>query len=176
MPFKNLQNPLKPQMGTWRRRMFFAPSKSRKRDKSWNICVSKTIEHIIIKIEITNTSQEPLASSKAPNEDLKGMGVLWAFKIKRDSQNLEHGCIKDQWPYPTQDQNAKPQSGTSSFLQCPLLGLKRYRCSLHLQNQGRESKLGLWVYQRPVTISNQYQDAKIPVRILQYSLKSQIRT
>ena len=39
-------------------------------------------------------SQEPPASSKAPNHDLKDMDVLCSFKIKIKSQHLEHGCIK----------------------------------------------------------------------------------
>ena len=70
--------------------------------------VSKTSNHIQIKIKIPNPSQELPASSKALNEDLKGMDVLWTLKIKIKSQNLEHGCIKDQWLYPNQDQDAKP--------------------------------------------------------------------
>ena len=53
--------------------------------------------HIQSKIQITNSNQEPPASSKAPNEDLKDMDVLCTFKIKVESQNLDHGCIKDQW-------------------------------------------------------------------------------
>ena len=71
--------------------------------------VSKTSDHIQIKIKLPNPSQEPLASSKAQNEDLKEMDVLCSFKIKKESQNSEHGCIKDQWPYPNHDQNAKPK-------------------------------------------------------------------
>ena len=87
--------------------------------------VSKASDHIKIKIEMPNLSQEPSASSKAPNEDLKDMDVLYTFKIKIESQNLDHGCIKDQWPYLNLDQDAKPQSGTSSILQSPKSGLKR---------------------------------------------------
>ena len=68
--------------------------------------VSKTSDHIQIKIKMQNPSQEPPASSKAPNEDLKDMDVLCTFKIKIESQNLENGCIKDQWPYQIQDQDA----------------------------------------------------------------------
>ena len=49
-----------------------------------------------IKIKIPNFSQEPPASSKAPNEDLKDMDVLCTFKIKIESQILDHGCVKDQ--------------------------------------------------------------------------------
>ena len=69
---------------------------------------SKTCDHIQIMIKIPNSGQEPSASSKAPNEDLKDMDVLCTFKIKIESQNLDHGCIKDKWPYPNKDQDAKP--------------------------------------------------------------------
>ena len=50
--------------------------------------VSKTIDHIQIKINISNPSQEPPASSKASNQDLKDMDVLCTSKIKIESQNL----------------------------------------------------------------------------------------
>ena len=81
--------------------------------------VSKTSDHIQIKIKMPNPSQEPSASSKAQNEDLKDMDVLCTFKIKLESWNLDNGCIKDQWPYPNQDQDVEPQSGSSSILQSP---------------------------------------------------------
>ena len=58
--------------------------------------VSRTSDYIQIKIKMQNTSQEPPASSKAPNEDLKDMDVLCTFKIKVESQNLDHGYMKDQ--------------------------------------------------------------------------------
>ena len=86
--------------------------------------VSKTIDHIQIKIQMPNPNQEPPASSKAPNEDLKDMDVLCTFKIKIESHNLDHGCTKDQSPYPNQDPGSKPQSGPSSILQSPKLGLE----------------------------------------------------
>merc|ERR1712112_238329 len=76
--------------------MFLAPSKSRYRAKIWIMVVSNTIVHIQIKITMPNPSQEPPASSKAPNQDLKDMDVLCTFKIKIDSQNLAYGCTKDQ--------------------------------------------------------------------------------
>ena len=97
------------------------------------MCVPKTSDHIQINIRMPNPSQEPPASSKAPNEDLKDMDVLCTFKIKIESQNLEYVCTKDQWPYQNQYQDAKPQSGTSSLLQSPKTGFKGKRCSLHLQ-------------------------------------------
>merc|ERR1711954_523775 len=55
--------------------------------------VSKTSDHIQIQIKMPNPSQEPSASSKAPNKDLKDMDVLCTFKIKIYSQNLDQGCI-----------------------------------------------------------------------------------
>ena len=58
--------------------------------------ISKTSDYIQIKIKMPNPSQEPPASSKAPNEDLKDMDVLCTFKIKIESKNLDHGYIKDQ--------------------------------------------------------------------------------
>ena len=72
--------------------MFFAPSKSRLRAEIWNMCLSRTSDHIIIKIKTPNPNQEP----PGPNQDLKDMYVLCTFKIKIESQNLEHGFIKDQ--------------------------------------------------------------------------------
>ena len=84
----------------------------------------KTCDHIQIKIKMPNPSQEPPAPNNSPNQDLKDMDVLCMFKIKIESQNLDHGCIKDQWPYPNKDQNTKPQSGASSIIQSPKSGLK----------------------------------------------------
>jgi len=46
--------------------------------------------------QATNPSQEPPASSKAPNQDLKDVVVLCIFKIKTKGQNLGYGCIEDQ--------------------------------------------------------------------------------
>ena len=77
----------------------------------------KTSYHIQINIKIPNPSQEPPVSSKALNEDLKDIDALCTFKIKIESQNLYHGYIKDQQPYPNQDQVANSQSGTSSIIQ-----------------------------------------------------------
>ena len=81
--------------------------------------VSKTSDHVQIKIKMPNPSQEPPASSKAPNENLKDMDVLCTFKIQMESQNSDHGCIKDQWPYPDQDQDAKPNQESPVFLKAP---------------------------------------------------------
>ena len=63
----------------------------------WNMGVSKTSDHIQIKSKIPHPSQEPPVSSKTQNWDLTDMEVFSTFKIKIGSQNLEYGCIKDQW-------------------------------------------------------------------------------
>ena len=65
------------------------------------------------------------------------MYVLCTFKMEIESQNWEFGCIKDQQPYPNQNKDDKPQSGSSRVLQSPIWGLKWHWCSLHLQNQDR---------------------------------------
>ena len=64
--------------------------------KILNIGVLKTSYHIQVKIKMPNPSQKHPASSKAPNDDLKDMDVLCTFKNEIESQNLDHGCIKDQ--------------------------------------------------------------------------------
>ena len=99
------------------------------------MCVPKTSDNIQINIRMPNPSQEPPASSKAPNQDLKDMDVLCTFKIKIESQNFEYGCTKDQWPYPNQYQDANPQSRTSSILKSQKSGLKGHGWFLQLQNQ-----------------------------------------
>ena len=73
--------------------------------------ISKTSDHIQIKIHMPNPSQEPPVSSKAPNKVLKYIDVLFTFKIKITIKKLVHGWIRDQWPYPNQDQDGKPQWG-----------------------------------------------------------------
>ena len=47
--------------------------------------VSKTVDHIQIKIKMPNPSQELPVSSKAPNKDLKDIDILCIFKIKIES-------------------------------------------------------------------------------------------
>ena len=67
--------------------------------------VSKTSDHLRFKIKVQNPSQEPPALTKTLNQDLKDMDVLCTFKIKIESQDLDHWFIKDQWPYLNQDQD-----------------------------------------------------------------------
>ena len=68
---------------------------------------TKTSDHIHINIRILNPSQKPPVSSKAKNQDLNDMAALCTFKTKTESQNFDHGCIKDQWPYPNEVQDAQ---------------------------------------------------------------------
>ena len=76
--------------------MFFVPLKSKVIAKIWNVVEPKTGNHIQINIRMQNPSQEPVVSFKAQNQDLKDLDVLFTFKMKIESQNLENGCIKDQ--------------------------------------------------------------------------------
>ena len=122
--------------------------------------VPKTSDLIKINIRMPNPSHEPPVFSESPNQDLKDMGVLCTFKIKIESQNSDHGCIKDQWPYPNQEQDAKLESGNSSILQSPKWGLNGHECSMHLQNQDREPQFGICVFQRQRTISKSMSGAK----------------
>ena len=98
------------------------------------------------------------------------------FKIKIDGQKSGLGYMKVQSPYPNQDKDAKPHSGTSNILQGPKSGIKGYGYSLHLQNQDSEPKFGIWEYQRPLTLSKSISGFKTPVRSLQSPPKPQIRT
>ena len=136
----------------------------------------KDSDDIQIMIKIPNPCKDPPVFSKVQNQGLKGVDFLCTFKIKLERQNLDHGCIKGQWPYPNQDQDAKSQSGTSSILQIPKLGVKEHGCSLHLQNQEREPKFRTWVYQRPMTISKSRLRWQTSVRNLQHPPKLQMRT
>ena len=63
--------------------------------KIQNLGVLKTIDHIQIKIKIPNPSPNPGAPSIAPNQDLNDINVHFTFKIKTESRNSEHVCIKD---------------------------------------------------------------------------------
>ena len=55
--------------------------------------ISKTSDHIQIKIKMPCPSQEPPESSKAQNKDLKDVDVLCAFKNKTEGQGS--GLLKD---------------------------------------------------------------------------------
>ena len=75
--------------------MFFA-SLNGDTETKFGIFASNTSDRKIIKTKMPNSSQEPPASSKSPNENLKDIDVLCTFKIKIKSNNLENGHIKDK--------------------------------------------------------------------------------
>ena len=54
--------------------------------KIQNTGVPKTSDPIHIRTKMPSPSQEPPASSNAPNQDLKDMDVLCTLKIKMESQ------------------------------------------------------------------------------------------
>ena len=78
------------------------------KSKILNECVSKSSDHIQIKIKITNSSQEPPPSYKTQNQEIKDMDVLCTLNINWESQTSGYGYMKDQGPYPSQDQDTKP--------------------------------------------------------------------
>ena len=176
-PYQNQDQDAKPQSGTssvlqspkWGLQGHGCSSHLQNQDRAKIriMGVSKTSDYIQIKIKMPNLSQEPPASSKAQNEALKDIDDLCTFKFKIENQNLDCGCIKDQWPYPNQFQDAKPKSGTSSILQRPKSGLKRHGCSWHFQNPEKEPKFRTLVYQRPVTIWKSRLRFQTPVRNFQ---------
>ena len=57
--------------------------------------ISKTIDHIQIKIKVPHPSQQPPASFEAPNQDFKDVDGLCTFKMKIENKNAEYGYIKD---------------------------------------------------------------------------------
>ena len=69
-----------------------------------------------------NPSQEPLAPSKSPSEDLVDMGVVCTIKIH----------------------DPKSQSGTSSILQCPNQDLKDMKVLCTLKTSVDSQNFELW--------------------------------
>ena len=75
-----------------------------------NMFFSKTSDHIQIKIQIANLSQEPPASPKAQNQELKDIDIICTFKIKIAKFWIigvpkTNGCIeiKIKMPNPSQE-------------------------------------------------------------------------
>ena len=69
--------------------MFFAISKSRQRARIWDIGVSKTSDHIQIKIKMPNLSKEAAASSTGPNQYLKDMDALCTIKLLSEEDEVD---------------------------------------------------------------------------------------
>ena len=61
-----------------------------------------------------NPSQDPFASPRAHNQDLKDMDDLFVLEIKIERQNLDKGYTNDHWPHLNQDQDASQKPPISS--------------------------------------------------------------
>ena len=139
------------------------------------MCISKTSDYIHITIKIPNPSQEPQASSKAQNEDLKDMHVLCTFKTKIESQNWnigvsktsDHIQIKIKMPNPSQEHSASSKAVSQELKD------NAVRCIFKIKI---DPKFGIWVYQRPMTISKSRSRCQTSVRNLQHPPKTKMRT
>ena len=122
----------------------------------WNIDVSKTSDHIQIKIKRQSTSQNFQHSSINTSDHIQiNINLIAQSKIQNQSQEP---------PAPK-----KPK--ISSFLQSSKSGFKGHGCSLHLQNQDREPKFRAFVYQKPLTISKSKSRCQPTVRSVQHTPK-----
>ena len=137
--------------------------------------VPKTSDHIQINIRMPNPSQEPPASSKDPNQDIKNMDVLCTFKIKIEPKFRI--CVYQRLlTIPKSISGCKPPVRNLQRPPNPKLGIKGTRCSLRHQYHEREPKFGISVYQRPVNISKSISGCKTQVRNLLCPPNPQIRT
>ena len=97
--------------------------------------ISKTSDHNQINIKMPNSSQEPPATSKAPNEDLKDMDVLCTFKIKIESQILNicvsntshHIQIQIKIPNPCQEPPAPTKASNQDSNEMDVLCTFKYK-------------------------------------------------
>ena len=70
--------------------------------------ISKTSDHIQIKIKMPNPTQEPQAHTKAQNPDLKDIDVLCHVKFNIKRHNSENKFINGQLAYPNYDHDSSP--------------------------------------------------------------------
>ena len=106
---------------------------------------SKVPDLIQIKIKMPNPIEEHPASSKAQMRTWR----TWMF-FTPSNQDREpifyHWCIKDPWPYPIQDQYAKPQSGSFIILQMPKWGLEGHGCVFTFKIKIETQNLEHWCF------------------------------
>ena len=86
--------------------------------------VPKTSDHIQIKVQMPNPSQEPPVSSNAPNEVSKDIDLLCTLKIKLESQKLEYRGIKDHCPYQIKIKMQNPSQEPPASIKAPNKKLK----------------------------------------------------
>ena len=155
--------------------MFFATSKCMLESKIQNIGVSKTRDHIHIEIKMPTPSHEPLTSFKAPNEDLKDIGVLCTFIIKLESQNLimnvsmtiNHIHIKIKMPNPSQEPSASSKALNEDLNNMDVL------CSSKSRKRGKIRTLNVSKTSDHIQSRSRCQT---PFRDLQHHRKIQRRT
>ena len=108
--------------------------------------VSKTSEHIKIKIKMPNLSEETLVSSKASNQDLKDMDVLCTFKSRQGAKLLNPGVSKTSYhiqininiPTPSQKPPASSKAQNKSLKNMGVLCT--FRIKIETQNlEGRST-------------------------------------
>ena len=108
-----------PQRRTYRTLMFFAPSKLRQRAKFWIMGVLKPVT-----ISISRSIYQPLVRNlqHPPNPQMRTLRTWMFFAPSKSRQRAaikNMGLSKISDHIPSQDQDGKPQSGTSSVLQIP---------------------------------------------------------
>ena len=121
--------------------------------------VSKTSDHIKINIKMPNPSQEPPASSKVTNEDLKDMDVLCSFKIKWSKiwymgvpKTSGHIQIKIQMPNPIPEPPAYSKAPNEDLKDMDVL------CNFKIKIESH--KLDYWCIKQQLPCLNQDKDAK----------------
>ena len=121
---------------------------------------TKTSDHIQINIRVKNPSQECPASSQAPNEDFKDMDVLCTFKIKIESQILEHLYIKEQWHIQIEIKMPNPSQEPPAYSKAQYQDLKDMDvlCTFKIRIESQKSAYGCTKDQWPYP--NQYPDAE----------------
>ena len=105
--------------------------------------VSETSDKIQIKIKMQNPSQGPPAFSKARNQDLKDMD-FFAPTESGERAKIQNMAVSKTVTKPNQDQDAKPQSETSSILGSPKSGLKDidFLCTFKIKTESQNEKHG----------------------------------
>ena len=81
---------------------------------------------------------------QSPKWGFNGQGCSLYLQIQDRSQNLDRGCIKDMWPYPSQYQNAIPNSGFPASSKAPNDDLKDMDvfCTIKIKIEGQNLEHG----------------------------------
>ena len=72
------------------------------------------------------------------------MDVLCSFKFKIEGRNLDHEYIKDQWPYPNQDQDANPNQDPEASFEAKSQDLNNMDvlCTFKIKTESKKSEYG----------------------------------